>query len=85
MIAAPDIQAIYAEPGDFAKQIAKLESHLQAHPHDRDAWLMLGTQLYLSGRTRQSADVFARLSDREPDATLAAFLEATTPRKPDQN
>jgi hypothetical protein len=74
---APDIQSLYAEPGDFARQIAKLESHLQAHPGDRDAWLVLGTQWYLSGRTRKAADVFLRLADRKPDPTLNAFLDAT--------
>jgi hypothetical protein len=79
LAAATDIQSIYAEPGDFAKQIAKLESHLQTNPADRNAWLVLGAQLYLSGRTRQAADVFIRLSDRQPDATLAAFLDAARP------
>jgi tetratricopeptide (TPR) repeat protein len=72
-----DIQSIYSEPADFAKQIARLESHLQAKPGDRDAWLVLGAQLYLSGRTQKSADIFLRLSDRQPDATLEAFLEAS--------
>jgi tetratricopeptide (TPR) repeat protein len=82
MIRAPDIQAIYAEPADFAKQIAKLETHLQRDPHDRDAWFVLGAQWYLSGQTRRSADVFLRLTDRKPDASLAAFLDAATPRQP---
>jgi predicted Zn-dependent protease len=76
---ATDIQTIYSEPGDFARQIARLESHLQASPHDRNAWLVLGAQWYLTGRTRQAADVFLRLSDRRPDATLAAFLDAARP------
>jgi len=79
LAAAADIQTIYAEPADFAKQIAKLESHLQTKPADRDAWLVLGAQLSLSGRTRQAADVFLRLTDRRPDATLAAFLDASRP------
>jgi hypothetical protein len=83
VVAAPDIQAIYAEPADFAKQIAKLESHLQANPDNRDAWLVLGAQFYLSGRTQKAADVFVRLTDRKPDATLAAFLEASIPREPE--
>jgi len=74
-----DVQSLYAEPGDFAKQIAKLESHLQVEPQDRDAWLVLGAEWYLSGRTEKAADVFLRLTDRKPDATLAAFLEAATP------
>ncbi len=82
LIHAPDIQAIYAEPADFAKQIAKLETHLQANPHDRDAWFVLGAQWYLSGQTRRAADVFMRLTDRKPDASLAAFLDAATPRQP---
>lgn len=79
---AGDIQAIYTEPGDFAKAIAKLESHLQQSPNDRDGWLVLGAQLYLSGKTRQAGDVFRRLSDRKPDSTLAAFLDATNPDVP---
>lgn len=79
LLNAPDIQAIYAEPADFAAPIAKLETHLQANPNDRDAWLVLGAQWYLSGRTRQAADVFRRLTDRPADSTLTAFLDATTP------
>ena len=77
LVTARDIQAIYAEPGDFAKQIAKLESHLQANPGDRDAWFVLGAEWFLSGRTRKAADVFLRLTDRKADAALAAFLDAS--------
>jgi tetratricopeptide (TPR) repeat protein len=76
----PDVQALYPEPGDFAKQIAKLEDHVQAHPNDRDAWLVLGAQWFLSGRNQQAADIFLRLTDREPDDTLAAFLAASKSR-----
>jgi Tfp pilus assembly protein PilF len=79
LLHAPDIQAIYGEPADFAAPIAKLETHLQVNPNDRDAWLVLGAQWYLSGRTRQASDVFQRLSDRAPDPTLTAFLDATVP------
>jgi len=79
LINAPDVEAIYAEPADFGAVISRLETHLQAHPNDRDAWLVLGAQMYLSGRTRKAADIFARLNDRQPDPTLAAFLEATEP------
>jgi cytochrome c-type biogenesis protein CcmH/NrfG len=78
---APDIQSIYGEPADFAAPIAKLETHLQVHPNDRDAWLVLGAQYYLSGRTRQAADVFNRLTDRPADPALTAFLNATTPQQ----
>ncbi len=76
---APDIQSLYGEPSDFAAPIQKLESYLQTHPNDRDAWLVLGAQWFLSGRTRQAADVFVRLDDRHrrPDVALSAFLLAT--------
>jgi tetratricopeptide (TPR) repeat protein len=76
---ARDIQGVYAEPADFHRQIAKLESRVLAEPGDRDAWLVLGAELYLSGQTRRAADVFLRLSDRRPDPALAAFLDATKP------
>lgn len=76
---ASDIQTIYAEPADFARQIARLESHLQAEPGDRDAWLVLGAQWFLSGRTQKATDIFVRLSDRKLDPTLAAFLDAVQP------
>jgi hypothetical protein len=76
---ATDIQALYAEPADFAQVIAKLEAHLQRTPGDRDAWLALGAELFLSGKTRQAGDIFTRLNDRKPDQTLAAFIDATTP------
>lgn len=79
LVNATDVQSLFAEPGDFAKAVAKLESHLQASPGDRDGWLVLGAEWYLSGRARQAADVFTRLNDRKPDATLASFLDATTP------
>lgn len=79
----PNIQAIYGEPAEFNRPINKLESHLLAEPTDRDAWLVLGAQLYLSGRTRRAADVFLRLTDRKPDATLTAFLEASDAQPPD--
>jgi hypothetical protein len=79
IINATDIQSIYGEPGEFARTIARLESHLQIHPDDRDAWLVLGAAWFLSGRTAKAADVFRRLSDksRKPDVALAAFLEAS--------
>jgi hypothetical protein len=79
IVTAPDVQSIYGEPGDFARHITHLESHLQVHPDDRDAWLVLGAEWYLSGRTARAADVFLRLNDpkRRPDVALAAFLHAT--------
>jgi cytochrome c-type biogenesis protein CcmH/NrfG len=79
ILTAPDIQALYGEPSDFARHLARLESHLQVHPEDRDAWMVLGAELYLSGRTARAADVFLRLSDprRQPDIALSAFLQAT--------
>jgi tetratricopeptide (TPR) repeat protein len=79
IVTAPDVQSIYGEPGDFARHISRLESHLQVHPDDRDAWLVLGAEWYLSGRTTRAADVFLRLNDpkRMPDIALSAFLHAT--------
>lgn len=74
---AGDLLKIFPEPAEFAKHVAKLETHLQARPEDRDAWLVLGALWYLSGQTQKAADVFLRLSDRKEDPTLRAFLEAT--------
>ncbi len=76
---APNIAAVYAEPADFRKQLSKLESRVLVEPGDRDAWLVLGAELFLSGQTKRAADVFLRLTDRRPDPTLAAFLDASTP------
>jgi hypothetical protein len=77
-----DIQSIYGEPDDFNRRVAQLESHLHAHPDDQDAWLVLGAQWYLTGRTARAADIFLRLDDprRRPDVALAAFLAATEAR-----
>ncbi len=80
-----DIQSIFAEPGDFARHVAQLESHLQANPGDRDAWFVLGVEWYLSGRTQQAGDAFQRLTDRAPDEALLAFLEASKARRPAAN
>jgi len=76
---APDLQALYGEPTEFGEHLARLETYLQVHPGDREAWLVLGAQWFLSGRTERAGDVFTRLSDpnRKPDVALAAFLEAS--------
>jgi hypothetical protein len=81
----PDIQTMYGEPGDFARHMASLESHLQANPSDRDAWFLLGVEWFLSGRTQQAADAFQRLTDRRPDPALSAFLDAINLRRPPGN
>jgi predicted Zn-dependent protease len=80
-----DIQSIYGEPGDFNRHIAQLESHLHAHPEDRDAWLVLGGQWFLSGRTARAADIFLRLDDplRRPDVALSAFIDASRALAPE--
>ncbi len=84
---APDIESIYGEPEKFHQQLSRLESYVQAHPDDRDAWLLLGAHWFLSGRTARAADVFLRLDDpnRKPDVALSAFLFASNhspPKKP---
>jgi hypothetical protein len=84
LLTAPDIQAIYGEPAEFLRQVARLESFVHAHPDDRDAWLVLGAQWFLSGRTSRASDVFLRLDDprRKPDVALAAFLFASNHARP---
>jgi len=82
---APDIQTMFGEPGDFARHMAALESHLQANPGDRDAWFVLGVEWYLSGRTQQASDAFRRLTDRRPDEALSDFLDAAQSRRPPAN
>ncbi len=84
ILKAADIQTLYSEPTDFARELAKLETHLQINPGDRNAWLVLGAEWFLSGRTAKAADVFARLADpnRRPDIALEAFLEATNQKTP---
>ena len=82
LLNVPDIQSMFAEPADFSKQLARLESHLQANPNDRDAWFVLGAEWYLSGRSKQASDVFQRLNDRKPDEALAAFMDASKPKAP---
>jgi tetratricopeptide (TPR) repeat protein len=79
VITAPDVQSIYGEPAAFQRQVGRLESYVQSHPDDRDAWLVLGAEWFLSGRTTRAADVFLRLDDphRRPDVALAAFLFAS--------
>jgi tetratricopeptide (TPR) repeat protein len=83
IVTAKDVQALYAEPADFARHVARLEEHLHRHPEDRDAWLVLGAQWFLSRRENKAADVFLRLDDprRKPDVALAAFLDAARLRE----
>ena len=79
IVTAPDLQALYGEPSEFARTVGRIETHLQSNPDDRDAWLVLGAEWFLSGRTAKAADVFKRLNDpaRKPDVALAAFLDAS--------
>jgi hypothetical protein len=79
IITAPDIQSLYGEPSEFSRTIGRIETHLQLNPDDRDAWLILGAEWFLSGRTAKAANVFKRLNDpaRKPDNALAAFLDAS--------
>lgn len=83
LITASDIQSIYAEPAAFARTVSRLESHLQVHPDDRAAWLVLGAQWFLTGRTTKAADVFRRLNDpkRKSDVALSAFLDASNQKR----
>jgi hypothetical protein len=85
LLTAPDIQGIFGEPADFARHLARLESHLQASPNDRDAWFVLGAEYYLSGRSKQASDVFERLTDRKADEALAAFMDASKTKLPAAN
>jgi lipopolysaccharide biosynthesis regulator YciM len=80
---APDVRAIHGEPEILDGLLAKLESHVQARPEDRDAWLVLGVEKLLSGRMNEARDVFLRLADRRPDATLQALLDATAKKPQD--
>jgi predicted Zn-dependent protease len=77
LLGAKDVQALYAEPDEFHDALAALEAHLQARPDDRDAWLVLGTQLLLSDRAQRAADVVLRLDDRRPDPLLSALQAAS--------
>lgn len=79
---APDIRELYTDPVDFARELAKLESRVQAAPGDRSALLVLGAELYLSGRVAHARDVFLRLADRRPDPALSAFLDASRAAAP---
>ena len=74
IVNAPDIQSIFGEPTDFTRHIARLESHVQTHPDDRDAWLVLGAEWFLSGRTARAADVFKRLDDPAESRMLPSPL-----------
>jgi hypothetical protein len=76
MARARDVQNLFGDPARFARVLNAIESHLQTHPDDRDAWLVLGAELYLTGRADRAWDCFLRLTDQPPDATLAAFLDA---------
>ena len=78
LLETPDIMSMYGEPGDFAKQLARLESWLQAHPDDRNGWFVLGAENYLAGHHQVATDAFLRLSDRSGDEALAAFTDAAS-------
>ena len=76
LLETPDIMAMYGEPGDFAKQLARLESWLQTHPDDRNGWFVLGAEHYLSGHQQAASDAFLRITDHQTDEALAVFATA---------
>lgn len=82
VVEAEDVESLFAEPTEFGRSIARLEAHLQANPRDRDACLVLGGQLLLSGKRREAGDVLARIANRRPEPSLAAFLDATAESTP---
>ena len=77
-----DIQPLFGDPSDFDAQLAKLETHLQAHPEDRDAWLLLGINRLLTGKSEVAADIFLRITGDKPDPTVSAFLAAARRLQP---
>ena len=76
LLETPDIMSMYGEPGDFAKQLARLESWLQTHPDDRNGWFVLGAENYLAGHHQVASDAFLRMSDHQADEALTAFADA---------
>ncbi len=78
---ADSVRELYPEPADYHGMIAGIEAHLQAHPLDRDAWTMLGTQWLLSGHRQRAADVFLRLTDQPPDRLLETLLTLSGARR----
>ncbi len=84
---APDIQSIYGEPGDFARQLARIESHVQIHPDDRDAWLVLARNGSSQGgpaapRTCScdSTTPIARRTSPWPPSSMPATRSSLRPR-----
>lgn len=74
---ARDIQPLFGDPADFAAQISKVETYLQAHPEDRDAWMILGINKLLTGKAQDAADIFLSIGDEPLDPALSAFLAAS--------
>lgn len=71
-----NVEAMFVEPEDFQKAIERLETHLQAKPEDRDAWMVLGVQHLLSGHPDRASDAFLRLDPDRDDPTLRALMLA---------
>jgi hypothetical protein len=78
----PDLQSLHTEPARFRERMATIEARVQAFPEDRDAWLMLGAMLLMSGRAGAASDVFLRLTDEPPTPLLSSLLQAAQGQPP---
>ena len=68
-----ELVRIYAETGDFQKQIAICRRAVDVQPDDVGLLFTLGDALAKSSRHEEAAEVFEKLSLLEPDSTAYLF------------
>ncbi|WP_145253858.1 hypothetical protein [Planctomycetes bacterium Pan216] len=62
-----DMRGLYDDQADLASQMADLAAELQANPLDRDALLLLGFELFMTGRKEEARPLLEQVVRLEPD------------------
>jgi tetratricopeptide (TPR) repeat protein len=76
---AVDKHTFYADPAEFDRQIAALETYLVAHPTDRDARLVLSLNCLFGNRPAQAVDLLGvaeAVGLRDEPATVLILASA---------
>ncbi|UCG31575.1 MAG: hypothetical protein JSU68_07895 [Phycisphaerales bacterium] len=66
----------YRNKEDYADHVAALKAHVEAHPKDDQAAILLAYELFFSDRPQDSSDAMKRIKPLAPHDPLAANLLA---------
>ena len=69
-----DVSRQYGGAAELRSHLGALESHVEAHPDDANAWFVLGYVRFSTGEPESAAAAFAKAASLRPDDPYAAIL-----------